>query len=97
MKSNAPSFVAAYLSNPPPDYPSTSKRMREQGRVLLRVLVSREGRPLAVDIEKSSGYGRLDAAALDAVRRWKFVPARQGDEPVEAAVLVPLDFALAGT
>ncbi|HKY90500.1 MAG TPA: energy transducer TonB [Nevskiaceae bacterium] len=89
-----PSFAAAYLSNPPPEYPSTSKRLQEQGRVLLRVLVSREGRALSVDIEKSSGYERLDRAALDAVRRWKFVPAKQGDEPIEAPVLVPLDFAL---
>lgn len=91
-----PSFVAAYLSNPPPDYPSTSKRLREQGRVLVRVHVSRDGHPLSVALEKGSGFERLDRAALDAVRRWKFVPARQGDDAIEAAVLVPLDFALTG-
>jgi protein TonB len=47
-----------------------------------------------VEIRTSSGVERLDRAALDAVRRWRFVPARQGDTPVDAWVLVPIRFSL---
>lgn len=89
-----PNFVAAYLDNPPPAYPSTSKRLGETGTVMLRVLVNPHGRPDTVEIERSSGYARLDRAALDAVRKWKFVPAKQGDQEIAAWVLVPLNFEL---
>jgi protein TonB len=74
-----PNFVAAYLDNPAPAYPATSKRLGEDGTVVLRVRVTPEGRPDTVTVERSSGFARLDRAALDAVRQWKFVPARQGD------------------
>lgn len=89
-----PSFVAAYLDNPPPSYPASAKRLGETGTVMLRVLVNPLGRPDSVEVERSSGYSRLDRAALDAVRKWKFVPAKQGDQAVAAWVLVPLNFEL---
>ena len=89
-----PNFVAAYLDNPPPAYPQSSKRLGETGTVLLRVRVSALGRAESVELERSSGYTRLDRAALDAVRKWKFVPAKQGDQAVPAFVLVPLNFEL---
>ena len=89
-----PNFVAAYLDNPPPAYPQSSKRLGETGTVLLRVRVSALGRAESVELERSSGYTRLDRAAMDAVRKWKFVPAKQGDEAVPAFVLVPLNFEL---
>jgi protein TonB len=89
-----PNFVAAYLDNPAPSYPSSSKRLGESGTVLLRVVVDENGRPASVDVATSSGFERLDRAAIDAVRRWKFVPAKQGDRAVKAAVLVPLEFQL---
>ncbi|HRY90482.1 MAG TPA: energy transducer TonB, partial [Rubrivivax sp.] len=66
------------------------------GKVLLRVRVSREGQPAAVDLEKSSNFERLDEAARHAVARWRFVPARRGDEPVEGSVIVPIVFRLEG-
>lgn len=91
-----PSFNAAYLNNPPPAYPSISRRMGQQGKVLVRVLVNAGGAPDKAEIRSSSGYDRLDDAALDAVRRWRFVPARQGDRPVAAWVLVPIIFSLEG-
>jgi protein TonB len=62
--------------------------------VLLRVQVGADGLPRHIEIRTSSGSGRLDEAALEAVRRWKFVPARRGDEAVEAWVLVPVAFSL---
>lgn len=89
-----PSFNAAYLNNPPPAYPPQSRRLGHQGKVILRVLVNAAGTPDKVELRTSSGFDRLDDAALDAVRRWKFVPARQADNAVAAWVLVPLIFTL---
>ena len=89
-------FDAAYLHNPRPDYPSLSRRLGEEGKVLLRVRVSREGQPAAVDLEKSSNFARLDEAARAVVAHWRFVPARRGDEAIEATVIVPVVFRLDG-
>jgi periplasmic protein TonB len=91
-----PKFSANYLKNPAPDYPAISRRLGERGQVLLRVLVSPEGRPEQVEINRSSGYQRLDQAAQNAVRRWQFVPARQGENTVRAWVIVPIVFTLKG-
>jgi protein TonB len=87
-------FNAAYLQNPAPVFPPLSRRLGEEGKVLLRVKVSAEGHPVAVDLEKSSNFERLDEAARRAVSRWRFVPARRGDAPVEGAVIVPIVFRL---
>ncbi len=89
-----PSFDAAYLQNPPPSYPALSKRRGEKGRVVLRVFVSREGAAQQVELRTSSGFEQLDQAATDAVRQWRFVPAKQGEQAVAAWVLVPILFAL---
>jgi periplasmic protein TonB len=89
-----PNFVAAYLDNPTPEYPRLSRRMKESGTVLLRVRVSPEGRSAQVELNKSSGYDRLDQAAVEAVRKWRFVPAKQGEQAVSAWVLVPINFQL---
>ena len=70
--------------------------MNEQGRVVLRVLVSTEGLAEKVELRTSSGSSRLDQSALETVRGWKFVPARQGTSPVAAWVLVPISFSLQG-
>lgn len=87
-------FDADYLQNPKPVYPPMSRRLGEEGKVVLRVRVSSQGLPQAVEIKQSSSHGRLDEAARSAVERWRFVPARQGSEAVEAWVLVPLNFTL---
>jgi protein TonB len=87
-------FDADYLQNPKPVYPAMSRRLGEEGKVVLRVRVSVQGQPLTVEVSKSSGFPRLDDAARLAVERWRFVPARQGNEPIEASVLVPLNFTL---
>lgn len=89
-----PRFDAAYLKNPEPIYPPLSQRLGEEGRVLLRVLVDAEGRAERVELKSGSGHPRLDQAALDTVRRWRFTPARRGADPVAAWVLVPLTFHL---
>ena len=89
-----PRFDAAYLNNPPPAYPSVSRRLGEEGKVMLRVFVEPNGTPSQVKIHQPSGFPRLDAAALDAVRQWRFVPARQGTDRIGAWVLVPVAFNL---
>ncbi len=87
-------FDADYLQNPKPAYPPMSRRLGEEGKVVLRVRVSTQGMPLSIEVSKSSGFPRLDEAARAAVERWRFVSARQGNEPIEASVLVPLNFTL---
>jgi len=89
-----PRFDAAYLNNPAPTYPAVSRRLGEQGRVLLRVFVDEQGSPTNVTLRTSSGHDRLDNVALETVRRWKFVPAKRGEEAVSAWVIVPIVFNL---
>jgi protein TonB len=89
-----PRFDAAYLDNPAPIYPAAAKRAAEEGRVLLRVLVSADGHAQSVEIARTSGSDRLDQSALEAVRKWRFVPARRGDANVAAYVNVPIVFSL---
>ena len=89
-------FDAAYLHNPRPAYPPFSLRLREEGRVVLRVLVSRVGSAQRVLIARSSGYPRLDRSAQETVKGWRFVPAQRGDEATDAWVLVPINFSLRG-
>ena len=91
-----PVFNVAYLRNPPPQYPLVARRNGEQGTVTLKVLVTRDGIPASVAVERTSGSSRLDEAAAETVRTWRFVPARQGTQPVEAWVLVPIVFRLEG-
>ncbi|QEL64323.1 periplasmic protein TonB [Oryzomicrobium terrae] len=91
---SAPRFDADYLSNPAPAYPPLSRRMGEQGKVMLRAHVLPNGSADEVVVKTTSGSSRLDNAALDAVRKWKFVPARQGSELVAAWVQIPITFSL---
>ncbi len=90
-------FDAAYLNNPSPRFPRMSRRVGEQGKVLLRVLVSESGAASDVRLHQSSGHSRLDEAARSAVSRWTFVPARQGDRPIASWVIVPIEFKLENT
>lgn len=89
-----PEYRVAHLNNPAPDYPALSRRLREQGDVILRVYVTPEGAPGEIQLHTSSGHQRLDRAAQEAVERWKFVPARRGEDPVGAWVLVTINYVL---
>lgn len=91
-----PIFTADYLENPPPAYPAASRRLGEEGRVVLRVLVNAAGGADEVQIRASSGHARLDDAARETVRGWRFVPAKRGEQPVPAWVLIPISFRLEG-
>jgi len=87
-------FDADYLQNPPPPYPSLSRRMGEEGKVLLRVAVNPQGRADSVEIRTSSGSSRLDESARKTVLNWKFIPAQHGEVAVSSWVLVPIIFKL---
>lgn len=91
-----PRHDADYLNNPNVAYPSISRRMREEGSVMLRVFVSADGRAEKVEVSKSSGSSRLDQAASSSVARWRFVPAKQGQRNIASWVLVPVVFKLEG-
>lgn len=91
-----PQFAVAYLNNPPPAYPSFARRMGLEGDAYFKVKVSTAGLPLEIQLARSSGHDVLDDAARSAVQRWRFVPARQGTQPVEAWVVVPVKFRLTG-
>lgn len=89
-----PKFGVSYLNNPAPDYPPTSRRLGEEGRVLMKVLVSAEGAAEEVTVTKSSGSERLDNAAIQAVKRWRFIPAKKNNQALSAYVIVPVKFSL---
>lgn len=87
-------FDADYLKNPAPAYPPLSRRMGEEGKVVLRVSVNAQGSADSVEIRTSSGSQRLDESAQKTVRNWKFIPAKRGDSAVQSWVLVPIIFKL---
>lgn len=89
-----PDFSADQLNNAGPRYPSASRRAHEEGTVMLKVLVSPDGRAQDLMIATSSGFARLDDAALATVKRWAFLPAKQAGRPVSAWVFVPVTFEL---
>jgi periplasmic protein TonB len=84
----------AYLVQPAPHYPPESRRIREQGLVMLRVLIDESGHARAVEIYKSSGHPRLDEAARAAVARAIFKPYVDGGIARAAAAIVPVEFSL---
>lgn len=89
-----PSSDAAYLNNPKPPYPVLSKRMGEQGKVVVRVLIGVDGTAQQAEIRTSSGYDRLDQAALTTVLKWRYVPGKRGGVAEAMWFNVPINFVL---
>ena len=87
-------FRANYAQNPKPDYPPVAKSRGWSGKVLLKVQVSAQGNSDAVAIEQSSGHEILDESAVEAVKKWRFIPAKRGETPVASSVIVPIVFTL---
>ncbi len=85
---------ANQLSNPAPAYPAISRRLREEGIVVLEVLILPDGSVGKVRIKQSSGHERLDNTAVEAVKKWDYIPARRGDTPISYWYLQPLEFSL---
>lgn len=85
---------AAYLHNPKPEYPTAARHRHWEGKVVLRVKVLPDGRCGQADVHQGSGHEMLDEAALEAVRNWRFVPAKRNGQPVESWVNIPIKFNL---
>jgi len=90
----APRYNAAYLNNPPPIYPLSARRRGMEGRVLVRAEILEDGSCSRVELKRSSGSDLLDQAALEAVKKWHFVPAKKGAQAISAWVDVPITFKL---
>ena len=93
---SVPKLVSAveYVREPVPRYPPQSRRLREQGLVVLRVVIDEQGAASSIEIEMSSGHARLDDAAREAVLRAAFRPYVEDGAPRRALVLIPIEFAL---
>ncbi|WP_374498422.1 energy transducer TonB [Vogesella indigofera] len=89
-----PTHIGGHLGNPRPVYPPLSIELGEAGAVGLRVAVSADGRAQEVSIARSSGFQRLDRAALQAVRNWRFRPATRGNEAIPYTYVFNVDFDL---
>jgi periplasmic protein TonB len=89
-----PTSDAAYLQNPKPPYPSISKRLGEQGKVVVRVFIGADGIPQQAEVRQSSGYERLDEAAKATAMKWRYVPGKRGGVPEAMWVNVPINFVL---
>ena len=85
---------ARYSDTPKPLYPESARREGREGRVLLSVLIDDQGKTKSVEVSRSSGSDALDQAAANAIKRWRFHPARAADKPVESWVNVPIEFKL---
>jgi periplasmic protein TonB len=93
---SVPKLVSAveYLREPEPRYPSQSRRLREEGLVVLRVVIDERGNACSIEVETSSGHARLDVAAREAVARAAFRPYVEDGSPRRAQVLIPIEFSL---
>jgi len=89
-----PSSNAAYLNNPKPPYPAISRRLNEQGLVILRVLINTQGQAEQTELYQSSGHKRLDDSAQRTVAQWRFVPGTRNGMPQAMWFNVPINFVL---
>jgi len=93
-KVELPISDAGYLQNPKPPYPAISKRLGEQGKVVLRVFIGADGVAQQAEVRQSSGYERLDEAAKATAMKWRYVPGKRGGVPEAMWVNVPINFVL---
>lgn len=87
-------YDAKNLGNPQPQYPLISRRRGEEGTVLIKAFVDASGIASKVEIFKSSSFSLLDNAALEAIKKWRFVPAKKLGQYVASSVIIPINFKL---
>ena len=93
-KVELPNASASYLNNPKPPYPALSKRLGEEGKVVVRAWIDTHGRATQAEIKTSSGYERLDQTALQTVLNWRYVPGKRAGVPEAMWFNIPLNFVL---
>ena len=91
---SGPYSEAGFFSNPKPPYPAVSRRMAEEGTVLLSVHILANGRVDEVKLKRSSGFPRLDDSAMKTVRHWRYVPAKRNGKPIPYWYAQPIRFSL---
>lgn len=89
-----PSGNADRLDNPPPPYPALSRRLGEQGKVVIRVFIQTNGTATQAEVRTSSGYNRLDQAALQTVLKWRYLPGKRAGVAEGMWFNVPVHFVL---
>lgn len=89
-----PSSSADYLNNPRPPYPALSKRMGEQGKVVVRAFIGTDGTASRAEVQSSSGYQRLDQTAVQTVLRWRYVPGKRNGVAEAMWFNIPIVFEL---
>ena len=89
-----PASAVQYLEPPALEYPRTSRRLGEAGRVLLRVYIDEAGLPRQVLLAQSSGFARLDEAAIAAMKKARFKPYTENGQALAGWAPAPIDFEL---
>ena len=89
-----PATAVRYITPPAPNYPAASKRLREAGRVVLRVEIGTDGRARQVMVSNTSGHARLDESAAASVRSARFAPYTENGVALVVWTLVPIEFEL---
>lgn len=89
-----PRVDASQLNSPAPVYPHMSRRLREEGTVYLELMIEADGTVSDIRVKTSSGSRRLDASALAAVRKWRYIPAQRGGVPIAFRYVQPIEFFL---
>ena len=84
----------SYLHQEVPTYPAMSRRLGEQGVVMLRMLISETGVPESIQLETSSGFDRLDKAAMEAAKKSRFNPYKRNNKPMKVSVIAPVRFTI---
>lgn len=87
-------LAAQMVSGKPPRYPIESRRKREQGTVVLTLTLGLDGAVDSIAVTGSSGFARLDNAARDAVKGWRWRPTLRGGQPVRVKGVVEIPFVL---
>jgi protein TonB len=93
-KLELPSSDADYLNNPRPPYPPMSKRLHEQGKVVVRAWIGTDGQASQASILNSSGFDRLDQAALATVLKWRYAPGKRSGVAEAMWFNVPINWVL---
>jgi len=89
-----PIVLPKYNINPTPVYSPESQAAGEQGKVLLNLFINAQGFVQKAELKASSGYSRLDQSAINAVKNWRFIPAKRGEQSVDSWIVVPVLFSL---
>jgi periplasmic protein TonB len=89
-----PASAIEYLVSPPIDYPRLSKRLNEAGTTIVRVFIDEAGVPRMVQVASSSGFARLDEAAVAGLQRFRFKPMTENGKPLSGWARIPIPFEL---